>query len=99
MAERHLLYALRVNHSIVVYCRCSWCGVYDSDGALHHDMRGRYEEHGRIAAHAITRLRETEQQERERVALVRHGPPPAPPAPGTPRAAQGRPCAAGTTRR
>jgi hypothetical protein len=66
MAERHLLYSLRVERNIVVYCRCGWCGVYDGDGAFHHDMRGHYEDHRRIAAHAITRLRETEQQERER---------------------------------
>jgi hypothetical protein len=65
MAERHLLYSLRVDHSIVVYCRCGWCGVYDSDGTLHHDMRGRYEDHARIALHAITRLRESEHEERE----------------------------------
>jgi hypothetical protein len=64
--------------------------VYDGDGALHHDMRGRYEDHARIASHAITRLHESEHEERERIALVRHGPPPAPVAPGTPRAAQGR---------
>jgi hypothetical protein len=49
VAERHLLCSLRIDRNIVVHCRCGWCGVYDGDGALHHDMRGRYEDHARIA--------------------------------------------------